>query len=57
LIHFCYMIYTHTTNQIASLQNQATCMQETKQNNMHLLSLVQVSQAHGYGPGYTDASN
>jgi hypothetical protein len=45
------MIYTHTTNQTKSLQNEVTRMQETKQKSVHPLNLTLVSQAHGYGPG------
>ena len=51
------LIYTHAGNQTASLPNQTTCMQEIKQKSMHMLSLAKVSQAHGYGPGYTHVSN
>jgi hypothetical protein len=43
------MISTHMTNQTTSLSNHATCMQETKQKSVHLLSLARVSHAHRYG--------
>ena len=46
-------IYLHTSNQIASLVNQAKSMQSTKHDKSHALSLSHVSQALRYEPGST----
>ena len=51
------MVYTRSSNQTASLPNQTACVQPTKQKSMHALSLARVSQARGYRPGLTYASN
>ena len=50
VIFLSHAIYLHTSNQIASLVNQAKSMQSTKHDKSHALSLSHVSQALRYEP-------